>query len=336
LDAPPVQYVTTSDGWSIACSVSGQGKPLVLMPEPVSHIQLYWTADTFMRPWLEGLRDSFRLILYDGRGQGMSRHGLGPDHSLADELQDLEAVVDELRLETFVLLARSTVPVLYAQAHPDRVEALIAVTTAASSSGRPTGWMEDLASQNWDLFLQTLAGLTSPSDADSLERLRQCTTQQDWLARSRAATSYDATADLSGLKVPVLVLHPRDYQVIALDESRRFAAAIPGARMVVIDGASSRGDPDQGIRAIKSFLDVIASIKESLAKDGSEQARKVLSPRELEVLRLVAFGRSNAQIADALVISPNTVGRHVSNIFDKIGAANRAEAATYALRQGLA
>ena len=58
--------------------------------------------------------------------------------------------------------------------------------------------------------------------------------------------------------------------------------------------------------------------------------------REIEVLRLIAAGRSNAQIAEALVISPNTVGRHVSNIFDKIGAANRAEATAYALRNGLA
>ena len=61
-----------------------------------------------------------------------------------------------------------------------------------------------------------------------------------------------------------------------------------------------------------------------------------LSPRELEVLRLIAAGKSNQQIADELVISPNTVGRHVSNIFNKLGFANRAEAATYALRQGLA
>jgi len=54
------------------------------------------------------------------------------------------------------------------------------------------------------------------------------------------------------------------------------------------------------------------------------------------VLRLVAAGRSNQQIADALVISLNTVARHVSNIFDKTGAANRTEAADYATRHGLA
>jgi DNA-binding NarL/FixJ family response regulator len=60
-----------------------------------------------------------------------------------------------------------------------------------------------------------------------------------------------------------------------------------------------------------------------------------LSAREIEVLRLVADGRSNREIADALVISTNTVARHVSNIFDKVGAANRTEAAAYAHRHRL-
>jgi DNA-binding NarL/FixJ family response regulator len=57
--------------------------------------------------------------------------------------------------------------------------------------------------------------------------------------------------------------------------------------------------------------------------------------REIEVLRLVAAGKSNRQIADELVISVNTVDRHVSHILSKIGAANRAEAAAYAAKQRL-
>jgi DNA-binding CsgD family transcriptional regulator len=60
-----------------------------------------------------------------------------------------------------------------------------------------------------------------------------------------------------------------------------------------------------------------------------------LTQREVEVLRLIAAGRSNLDIAAELVISLNTVARHVSNIFSKTGAANRAEAATYAYRHGL-
>ena len=61
-----------------------------------------------------------------------------------------------------------------------------------------------------------------------------------------------------------------------------------------------------------------------------------LTGREAEVLRLIAAGHSNRAIAQALLISPNTVLHHVSNIFAKTGVANRAEAAAYATRQGLA
>jgi DNA-binding CsgD family transcriptional regulator len=60
-----------------------------------------------------------------------------------------------------------------------------------------------------------------------------------------------------------------------------------------------------------------------------------LSEREVEVLRLVASGKSNKQIADELVISLNTVTHHVSNIFNKSGSTNRTEAAAYAHRTGL-
>jgi DNA-binding CsgD family transcriptional regulator len=60
-----------------------------------------------------------------------------------------------------------------------------------------------------------------------------------------------------------------------------------------------------------------------------------LSPREIDVLRLLAAGKSNREIANALFISRNTVSTHVRNIFTKIGCANRTEAAAYALRHDL-
>jgi DNA-binding NarL/FixJ family response regulator len=60
-----------------------------------------------------------------------------------------------------------------------------------------------------------------------------------------------------------------------------------------------------------------------------------LTMREAEVLRLLAGGRSNAQIAAALVLSVRTVERHIMNLYPKIGAHNRAEAAAYAIHRGL-
>ena len=60
-----------------------------------------------------------------------------------------------------------------------------------------------------------------------------------------------------------------------------------------------------------------------------------LTSREREVLRLIAAGRSNREIASALFIAPKTASVHVSNILGKLGAASRTEAAAIAHREGL-
>ncbi len=61
-----------------------------------------------------------------------------------------------------------------------------------------------------------------------------------------------------------------------------------------------------------------------------------LTPREVEVLRLVATGRSNRQIAQELTLSESTVAKHLTSIFNKIGADNRTAATAFAIRHGLA
>ena len=58
-----------------------------------------------------------------------------------------------------------------------------------------------------------------------------------------------------------------------------------------------------------------------------------LTPREVDVLRLIAAGKSNREIATELFISLNTVFHHVSNILNKTGSANRTEAAAYAAKK---
>jgi DNA-binding NarL/FixJ family response regulator len=63
--------------------------------------------------------------------------------------------------------------------------------------------------------------------------------------------------------------------------------------------------------------------------------REVLTPRETEVLKLVAEGYTNRQIAEALVISEKTVDRHRANILEKLGLHDRVELARYAIRNGL-
>ena len=60
-----------------------------------------------------------------------------------------------------------------------------------------------------------------------------------------------------------------------------------------------------------------------------------LTPREVEVLRLLAQGLSNKEIAERLVISPKTAGNHVEHIYSKIDASTRAGAGMFAMQQGL-
>jgi DNA-binding NarL/FixJ family response regulator len=69
--------------------------------------------------------------------------------------------------------------------------------------------------------------------------------------------------------------------------------------------------------------------------DAAETIRAELSDRELEVLKLIANGKDNAQIARDLFISPKTVKNHISNILMKLQIENRIQAAVYAVRSGI-
>jgi DNA-binding CsgD family transcriptional regulator len=82
---------------------------------------------------------------------------------------------------------------------------------------------------------------------------------------------------------------------------------------------------------------VIGRLPAHTGFDGNPQARAALriSPRELDVLRELAAGRSNKEIADALCVSPNTVKTHVASLFEKLGAKRRAEAIAKARELGI-
>lgn len=69
--------------------------------------------------------------------------------------------------------------------------------------------------------------------------------------------------------------------------------------------------------------------------DAAETIRAELSEREIEVLKLIANGNDNAEIARALFISPKTVKNHISNILMKLQMQNRIQAAVYAVRSGI-
>src|SRR5205823_4343931 len=100
---------------------------------------------------------------------------------------------------------------------------------------------------------------------------------------------------------------------------------------------NDRGPIARGLR-IAADLGMTRLAEATLQRgiDTPARAPGLLSPRQAEVLRLVAQGRTNREIARALVLTEGTVANHLSAIFSKIGVDNRAAAVAYALRERLA
>lgn len=96
-------------------------------------------------------------------------------------------------------------------------------------------------------------------------------------------------------------------------------------------------DPAVQQRLVTAVLEQRPTTSRGEASDASPtEAPDELTPRELEVLKLIAAGRSNQEIADELVLSSATVKTHVNRIFYKTGARDRAQAVRYAYQHGLA
>ena len=91
MDAPPIQYVRTSDGVNLAVTQTGAGHVLVLLPFCLNHCQLVWTSPLFRKSF-QHLSDGFRLVQYDSRCHGMSDRDLPDTLSFDDFVRDLETV----------------------------------------------------------------------------------------------------------------------------------------------------------------------------------------------------------------------------------------------------
>jgi DNA-binding NarL/FixJ family response regulator len=132
---------------------------------------------------------------------------------------------------------------------------------------------------------------------------------------------------------------------VTADESDVAAAVVAGAwgyllkdspidDVVEAVRAAARGVAWLSPRAAEALLDRIR--RDYAEPDRRREREQHLSPRELEVLQLVARGLDNGEIAAELGISPRTAKNHVSSILSKLEVPNRIQAATYAVRSGLA
>jgi pimeloyl-ACP methyl ester carboxylesterase/DNA-binding CsgD family transcriptional regulator len=343
---PPVRFARAADGTKIAYASLGDGPPLVLMPAiPFSHLEKLWEIPE-LRRGLEHLAEQWTVVRYDPRGCGLSERNV-EDFSLEAHLSDLEAVTAALRLDQFALNApmlAGPVGIAFAARHPERLTHLILQSTVARASDAGVAQSQTLLTlleMNWELFTETSARVMFQWSNEQSARLavpilRECVEQDAALGLLRAAVEFDVSDELPLIQAPTLVIHNRQFP-LPIATARDLAARIPDGRLAAVDSLESvvpaaveflaqPTEPERPTRERRPS-------KRAASAPSFDPAR--LSKREIEVLRLVAGGKSNREIAAALVISTNTVDRHVSHILSKIGAANRAEAAAYAARQRL-
>jgi DNA-binding CsgD family transcriptional regulator len=94
------------------------------------------------------------------------------------------------------------------------------------------------------------------------------------------------------------------------------------------------GTTEVVVGAIDAFLAETGA--PSVTAPPSDVSPAALTPRETEILALIARGRSSADVSRELSLSIRTVGRHITNIYAKIGARTRADATAYAIRNRIA
>ena len=102
------------------------------------------------------------------------------------------------------------------------------------------------------------------------------------------------------------------------------------AELIAAVSGAAKGGPPSRVGELKQMATSMAK------RDPSVGGGISLSPRETQVLRLIAMGLSNQEIADALEISIETVKEHVQSVLRKTSLSDRTQAAVWALRQGIA
>ena len=347
-----IRYLRTSDGVQLAWAEAGAGPALIKAANWLTHLEYDWESPVW-RHWIRFFSRHFRLVRHDERGCGMTDWNVG-DLSFARWVEDLEAVADAADVPgPFALLGISqgaATCIAYAVRHPERVSRLLLyggysrglARRGDSDAEREYRAIIELARLSWGkdnpAFRQVFTSRFIPGatneQMDWFNELCRKTTSPKIAAELLETRTRIDVADLLGrVRAPTLVVHARDDGVTPISEGRRLAAEIPGARFVELDSRNHvllEHEPawERFCDTVLDFMGVKPSPR------GEDPAFGALSPREREILGLVAEGLGNAQIAERLSLSEKTVRNHVSNVFDKLGVWTRAQAIVFARDRG--
>ena len=320
------------DGHRIAYATAGDGPPLVLPAYWGSHLELEWTFPEY-RAFISALAAERTVIRYDRLGTGLSDRVRPDDPGVEAELRTLEAVIgDRGPVSLLGISWGACVAAAYAARRPVEQLALVG-GFAHGADAAPAPLREAILATvraHWGTGSRMLSDVwvpgTDTATRDAFAALQRAAADAETAALMlEAIYATDIREVLGDIRAPTLVVHRRDDKAIPFELGRDLAARIPGARLVALEGEIHL--PWLGDR--ESVLVALGAQRAETVEDGP------LSPREQEVLRLIAAGLSDAEIAERLIVSPHTVHRHVANIRTKLRQPSRAAAAAHAVREGL-
>lgn len=342
-ETPPqeLRFCRSADGTRIAWARHGSGPPLVIATCWLSHLQHDWQSPVW-RHFLAALGEIATVVRYDERGHGLSDWDV-EDFGLEARIADLEAVVDDAGFDRFALLAMSQggpPSIAYASRHPERVSRMVFYGSYAAAMRDPSPAdiemdeaFEALIKVGWarpdSAFRRVFTSMMIPGATEEqmswLDELQRVSTSPRNALVARRQRKRANTVDLlPGLDVPTLVLHSREDKMNDFAGSRHLASAIAGARLVVLESSNHivLGDEQAWPVFLAEVTGFLAADRDHATADpvsADSVSTAVLSPRELDVLRLAARGQDNAAIARALTLSVRTVERHLHNTYAKLG-----------------
>jgi pimeloyl-ACP methyl ester carboxylesterase/DNA-binding CsgD family transcriptional regulator len=333
-------------GRRVAYAVNGDGPPLVAAAWWVSHIERDWQDPRFRR-FFEALGNGYGLVRYDRPGVGLSDRDVSPGPLTIDtEVELLGGILDELGCERAVLFGGSSggcAAIAFAARFPERVEQLMLYGTYADGSAIAPPDVRaaviGAVRSHWGLGSRLLADVFLGEEG-SAERRRFVQAQQESCDAETAAMLLehvyhtDVLAQLKYVRAPTVIVHRRADRAIPYELGRQLAAGIGGASLVSLGGSAHfpwLGDGPSVARALRTGLN--AGVRDANMNEKAPPG--LLSPREKEVLSLVAEGMTEGNIAARLVVSPHTVHRHMANIRAKLVRGSAAAAVAEATRLGL-